>query len=220
MKTAVRFLGIIIVGLSLLTASCKKQDKEEDSETTSAAENFMASNFSNDMANISDEAAKTKNVSSFKTQENNSILSSCATLQFDTLNQTDADSIKVNFGATNCIGNDGRARRGSLLIIYNGKYKDSLTTITITPINYFVNNNGISGSKTIKNLGRNSRGNLVYQFNASIVITKANNGGTINWACNRQREWTNGQINGLVTLRETRATTWWRRWKIPGRCKR
>ncbi len=193
MKTVVKFLGLVIVVITILTTSCRKQDREEDSETTSAAENFMATNFTNDMANIADEAAKTKNVSSFKDAQQASILSSCTTLQFDTLNNADADSIKVNFGTTNCICNDGRARRGSLLIIYNGKYKDSLATITIKPIGYFVNNNGISGSKTIKNLGRNSHGNIVYQFNAAVVITKANNGGTINWACNRQREWTNGQ---------------------------
>lgn len=187
--------NILIFGLSLtlLITSCKKKQKEEDTETTSAAENSLASSIDNDMNNIADEAGRTKNISSFKTTESSSIMSSCATLKFDTLVNTNADSITVNYGSSNCVCNDGRSRRGSLLIVYTGKYKDSLTTITITPINYFVNDNKVSGQKTIKNLGHNSAGHLVYEINSNISIVKADNTGTIQWSGTRHREWLTGE---------------------------
>jgi len=188
----IRYNYILIATLILgLVSSCRKKEQEQDTDTDSATENFLATSLTNDMANISDEAAKSNSISSFKTQDINAVLSSCATLQFDTL--TTVKSVTVNFGATNCLGNDFRYRRGILIVAFNGKYKDSLTTITVTPINYFVNDNGVNGTKTIKNLGRNAAGNLVYQFNDNVTVTKAGNGGSFTWISNRQREWIAGQ---------------------------
>lgn len=199
---------VIIAGLALsIVSSCRKKEQEVDDEKDSVTENFLASNIANDLASISDEAAKSNNVTSFKTEETTALLSSCAILHFDTINHLNPDSVTVNFGTTNCLGNDGRTRRGSLLVIYNGKYKDSLTTITVIPQNYFVNDNGVSGIKTIKNLGRNASRNLVYQFNANITITKANNGGTFTWNSVRQREWIAGQTTLFNWLDDKYAIT-------------
>ncbi|MBL7910998.1 MAG: hypothetical protein JNJ41_08085 [Bacteroidia bacterium] len=187
---------ILILGLSLtLTfSSCqKKQIKEEDTDTQSAAESSLATSIDNDMNNIADEAGRNKSVSSFKTSEASAILSSCATLHFDTLISSNADSITVNFGNSNCLCNDGRYRRGKLLIVYTGKYRDSLTTITVTPLNYYVNDNKVSGSKTVKNLGHNAQGRLVYDISANFSILKADNSGTIQWVGTRQREWLAGE---------------------------
>ncbi|MDO8999061.1 MAG: hypothetical protein Q7W45_04800 [Bacteroidota bacterium] len=190
-----KFSSVLIFGLSLTLffTSCKKKEKEEDTETVSASESSLANSIDNDMNNIADEAGRTKNISSYKTSENNSIMSSCATLKFDTLVNTNADSITINFGNVNCVCLDGRLRKGSLLIIYNGKYKDSLTTITVRPINYYVNNNKVDGGKTIKNLGHNAAGHLVYEINATISILKADNSGTIQWSGLRYREWLAGE---------------------------
>ena len=187
--------NILILGLSLslLVSSCRKKEKEEDKDTDSASENALATSIDNDMNNIADEAGRNKSISSYRTSENYALLAPCASLTFDTLVGTNPDSITVNFGAINCLCNDGRYRRGSLLVVYNGKYKDSLTTITITPNNYFVNDNKVSGSKTIKNLGHNTQGHLVYDINANISIVRANNGGTIQWQATRKREWLSGE---------------------------
>ncbi len=187
---------ILILGLSLtiLFSSCqKKQKKEEDTDTQSASENSLATSIDNDMNNIADEAGRNKNVTSFKTSESSGILAQCATLTFDTLVSTNADSITVNFGNSNCLCADGRYRRGSLLIVYTGKYRDSLTTITVTPVNYFVNDNKVNGSKTVKNLGHNAQGHLVYDISANLSIVKADNSGTIQWTGTRQREWLTGE---------------------------
>ncbi|MBA2611270.1 MAG: hypothetical protein H0U95_04810 [Bacteroidetes bacterium] len=194
--------NILILGLSLglILSSCKKKEtREEDTDTQSASESSLATSIDNDMNNIADEAGRNKSVSSFKTTEVNAILSACSTLHFDTLVNTNADSITVNFGANNCLCGDGRYRRGSLLIVYTGKYRDSLTTITITPQNYYVNDNKVSGNKTVKNLGHNTQGHLVYDINANLSILKADNSGTVQWTGSRQREWVSGE-NTLLWL--------------------
>lgn len=192
-KNAVLAIAIVAFAGSSLFTSCKKKTKEEkDSDTSDAYDNSLASSTVNDMTNISDEAGRTFNVSSFKTEESAGLLSaSCATLTFDTL--ASAKTITVNFGATNCLGNDGRNRRGSLIINFTGKYRDSATVITVTPQNYFVNDNQVTGSKTITNNGHNAANHLVYTVNANITITKASNAGTITWNSVRQREWLQGE---------------------------
>jgi hypothetical protein len=194
MKT--KQLTIVLTVVAIISASifssCRKKEKEEiDNDTAGASDQSLASSSVNDLTSISDEAAKTYTISSFKTAETNAILSSCATITFDTL--AAAKTITVNFGATNCLGNYGRYRRGALKIAFTGKYRDSLTLITVTPQSYFVNDNQITGSKTIKNLGHNAANHLVYEINANISIIKASGGGTITWQSARQREWTAGE---------------------------
>ncbi len=183
---------VAIVGTSIFS-SCKKKDTDEqDKDTSSAYDQSLASTTVNDMTSISDEAGKTYSVSSFKTENTEGLLSvSCATITLDTL--AAAKTITVNFGTTNCICLDGRSRRGSLIISFTGRYRDSLTLITVSPQNYFVNDNQVTGYKTIKNKGHNAANHLVYEVNANIQIIKANGAGTISWQSTRQREWINGE---------------------------
>lgn len=196
MKTKKITLGIftLIIACAGSFSSCKKDKKqveEKDEDTSVAFDQSLASTTVNDMTSIADEAGVGRSVTSFRTSDNNAVLSSCATLTFDTL--AAAKTITVNFGTTNCQGNDGRDRRGVVIISFSGKYRDSLTVITVTPQNYFVNDNQVTGSKTITNLGHNAAHHLVYQINANVQIIKANNSGTIGWQSNRNREWTAGE---------------------------
>lgn len=194
MKTKSIFSTVLILSIASVSlfSSCRKKDVEEkDSDTSSATDQSLASSIVNDMTGIADEAGRTNNVSSFRTSNSTAILSSCATLTFDTM--AAAKTVTVNFGTSNCLGNDGRYRRGELVLHFTGRYRDSLTVITVTPQNYFVNDNQVTGSKTITNNGHNAANHLVYSINANIQILKANNGGTITWQSTRQREWTAGE---------------------------
>lgn len=187
--TGIILASFIITGLF---TSCRKKEKEEvDSDTSSAYDQSLASGIVNDMTSISDEAATTGTVSSFRTAENSAVLSTCAAITFDTL--APAKTVTVNFGSSNCLCNDGRYRRGSLILSFTGRYRDSLTVINVTPQNYFVNDNQVTGSKTITNKGHNAAHHLVYEVNANIQVIKANGGGTITWQSTRQREWVSGE---------------------------
>lgn len=196
MKTKQFTLGLALAALvsaSIFSSCRKKEIEEKDNDTISAKDQSFASSTVNDMTSISDEAGKgnSTTTSSFKTAESNAILSSCSVITYDTL--AAAKTITVNFGTSNCLCNDGRNRRGSLIINFTGRYRDSNTVITVTPQNYFVNDNQVTGSKTITNKGHNAANHLVYEINANITIIKASGAGTITWQSTRQREWITGE---------------------------
>jgi hypothetical protein len=112
---------------------------------------------------------------------------SCATITRDTISMP--RTIVIDFGSVNCMGYDGRMRRGIVNVSYTGAYRAAGTVITITPQNYYVNDNQIMGSRTITNLGPNNDGNYVYNVVVNGEIIKANNGGTVTWNAEKTRTW-------------------------------
>jgi hypothetical protein len=199
MKTKNLSLGLTIAAIVLTCAfsSCRKDKmsdpEEKDNDTSAAADQSLASSTENDITSIADEAGRTYSVSSFKIADIEGILStSCATVTVDS-SAAPSKTITVNFGTNNCLCNDGRYRRGALAFSFTGKYRDSLTVINVTPQNYFVNDNQVTGTKSITNKGHNAANHLVYQISANIQIIKANGAGTISWQANRQREWMTGE---------------------------
>ncbi len=210
MKTkSVLRIGFLILALTTVIVSCRKNDKEPDeadSDTTAVQDQSLASTIVDDISNITDEAGRSGSVSGYRMADIGELIAtSCATVTIDSI-AASSKTITVNFGTSNCLCNDFKFRRGSLIINFTGRYRDSSTVITIIPKNYFVNDNLISGTKTIKNLGDNSAGHLVYQVTANLLIFKANNGGTIIWQSNRQREWIAGE-NTLTYLDDKYSVT-------------
>lgn len=189
-----KFLTAIAVIVGFTLSSCKKDKKEEepDKDTTAASDNSYIENLSNDIDNIGDQAGNSQTGSSLTTYKlvnpQNSILSNCATITVFRADSLNADSILVDFGTSNCVGNDGKIRNGQLLYTYSGgkHYRDSGIVITCTPISYNVEGNQVSGNRTITNKGR-LNGNFNWEISANITVVKANNGGTVTWTCNRTK---------------------------------
>jgi hypothetical protein len=193
MKTS-RFIFSTLTVLavsSLMFTGCRRE--EEDTDTNAAADNAFAESCYSDVTNIADEAGRSGSLSNYRGGPTEGLLSTCATLTFDTLVSTDQDTITIDFGTSNCTCNDGRARRGKIKVYYTGQYRDSASTHTITFDNYFVNDNQVLGTKTVTNLGHNAAGHLVYDIDVNGSIILANNGGTITWTSQRQREWLSGE---------------------------
>jgi hypothetical protein len=188
---SILFKGFLIVAAcTLIVSGCKKAKPAEDSDTTASNENAFAQTSFNDIGNISDQAS-TGSTSSYKTGQNNGgLLSSCAVITSDTALRT----ITVDFGPTDCLCHDGRKRRGKIFISYTKPhYWDSLDVITIGFANYFVDEYGINGTKTISNLGR-INGQQTYNVKVTNgSITKPNNGGNFTWNSNITRKWIQGE---------------------------
>ncbi len=193
MKTNRFFLRslVLISASALVFAGCKKN--QEDNDTSTASDNAFAESSFNDVTNITDEAGRSGSLTNYRLGGDDGLLTSCATITFDSLNTSDQDTLLINFGSTDCTGNDGRQRRGEIIVSYSGHYRDSASVHTITFNNYFVNDNQILGTKTVTNLGHNSAGHLVYAIHVAGQIVLANNGGTVTWNSDRQREWTQGE---------------------------
>ena len=189
MKTRKLFLGItaLVVASGLIITSCKKKE-EKDSDTSAASDHNYAENVSNDITNIGDQAGdgSGNSLNTYKLEPASTFMLSCAqSVTRDTVNKI----ITVDFGANPTICLDGRTRSGKLQFAYTGgvHYRDSGIVITLTPINYTVDGNQITGTKTIRNLGR-INGNFKWNVQANMQIVKANGDGTISWSCNKTKE--------------------------------
>ena len=180
--------------VGILFTSCKKDKDDRDNDTSAAADNALAEGTYNDVNNISDQAASGTLTSYLATSDydNKSIRSACANVTNDTT--VTPHLLTIDFGATNCLCNDGRNRRGKINVSYSGQYKDSASTHTITFTSYYVNDNQVLGTKTVTNNGHNAAGNLSYAVVVNGQIIKASGGGTITWTSIRTREWIIGEL--------------------------
>ena len=176
-------------------SSCQKEDKKDNYR--SAKDNATAENMFDDVFSQVKDGVELAEDSVSGKKSSSQMLSSCATVTispFDAV--TFPKTIQVDFGSANCLGSDGRYRRGKINISTTGWYRDSGSVITVTPENYYVNENKIQGSKSITNQGRNDLGHWVYKIevlNASITTSE----GLISWESLRYREWTEGEASVL-----------------------
>ena len=197
-----KYSVISVLSLVVFISACKKETPkpEGDNDTSTSIENAMADAAYNDVANIADEAY-TGFVSSYKSGVPPVFLSNCASVTFDTTSTP--KSFTIDFGTTNCLCNDVNYRRGKIIVAYQGFYRDSGSTHTITFDNYYVNNNKIDGSKTVINRGRNTNGNLTFDIAVNGTITwDASYFGSIStstYTANRTREWSEGESTLLWT---------------------
>jgi hypothetical protein len=197
------FVLLLTVASTLSFVACKKNNTVANTDTESAENNALSESTFNDVTTLVDQSITTGDIivgQAGSTAANNAaeeaLGSSCATISLDTVSNRRA--VIIDFGTTNCLCKDGRYRRGKILTNYTGRYRDSGTVVSITFDNYFVNDNQITGTKTITNNGINAAGHLVYTVQVDGVIIKANNGGRVTWASTRQREWIAGANTPLV----------------------
>ena len=180
----------LMFGFLLLLNNCGRDNA--DTETNSAKDNALAEQTFTDVKSITDQAAE-GGLQTFIPNLNDGILGSCASITHDTT--VNPRKLTIDFGTTNCTCNDGKERRGKILVSYTGRYRSTGTVINITFDNYYVNDNQVSNSssKTITNNGRNSSNHLTYTIQVTGTIIKANNGGTISWTSTRSNEWIAGE---------------------------
>ena len=173
----------------LLFTSCRKKEVE-DNDTAGAADYSLAETYSNDISNIGTQASYA-NLSTYKTDPQNNIYSTCATLDFDTLNSGDPDTMTVDFGA-GCTGNDGRTRKGVLQFTHLAgmHYRDSGNVITVaTPGNtYHVDGNQvIINTWSITNNGHSAaNGYLNWSVSHNVTINRSN-GTTVSVSSNKTK---------------------------------
>jgi hypothetical protein len=191
-KTLFRYI-MVAATVGVLFTSCKREkDDVMDKDTGGASDNALAEGTYNDVQNMSDEASGGSLSSYFpmnSTTERN-MLSTCATVTNDTVSVP--HQLTIDFGASNCLCNDGRYRRGIINVSYTGHYRDSAETHTISFTDYYVNDNHVLGTKTVTNNGHNSAGNMTFSIVVNGHIIKAD-GGDVTWTSNRTREWIAGE---------------------------
>ena len=170
--------------LTVLLYACKEEDVINTPELTSTQacqDHLTAESIFNDVGRIVEEGFT-----------DNGQNKSCPNYNLMNANSSDIDTLTINFGDGECPPIYGKIRTGKIIITYTGKYRDSLSVITTTFDNYYVNYNLVQGERIATNKGRNSNGNMWFTIdinNASITTSN----GTINWESNKVREWANGE---------------------------
>jgi hypothetical protein len=107
--------------------------------------------------------------------------------------ETGLKTVTIDYGITNCIGNGNVLRRGKIIATFTGPYRQASTVITIGFDNYFVNDNQITGSKTITNLGNNAANQMQWNIIVNQLKITRPDGSFITWDANRTRTWVLGQ---------------------------
>jgi hypothetical protein len=196
-RNTLSLLGMLTLSLLIVFSACKKDGNntdETEEETGYAEEHARLEQTFDDAESLSDEAF-TNGGSQLKGGQY--LLSSCATVTKDTV--SNPHTLTIDFGTTNCLCNDGRYRRGQIIVTYTGKYRDSGYTHTISFNNYYVNDNKVTGTRTVTNKGLNSNGKPYFEIAINGAIILDSNKGTISKVCNRTRTWVAGS-NTLVRL--------------------
>ena len=173
--------SLIITMISASVFISCQEDQITESGTLSSEDYLFAENIFNDVGRIVEDAFI-----------NNGEAKSCPDYIVMNADSTNKDTIIVDFGngnPDNCLSY-GNERKGKIIIIYTGKYKDSLSVIHTTFDNYYVNNNRIQGERVLTNKGRNEDGN--FTFSIDIIDASIKRNGTINWESNQNIEYLEG----------------------------
>lgn len=204
MKNKKIYLGfaVTILACSITFSSCRKKEKSTestpDTEQSTATDNNLAEIISTDIEAVGSQVAESSTLTIYKTNGNGILaMSPCASVTSNTVTKT----YTVDFGTTGCVGFDGRTRTGKLFFNFSGStpataiyYRNPGFKMVVTSSNYVVDGNAVTiNSKTVTNTtpaGAPTGTNLTWAISANISIVKANNGGSITWACDRTKELT------------------------------
>ncbi|MFW5975000.1 MAG: hypothetical protein ACOCQ6_02220, partial [Bacteroidota bacterium] len=179
----------ILMAMFMALVSCDKSNDPSgpapDMETSKDL--ILAESLFAEIKDMSDDA-----VSSLEGQKSTMTpyLGPCAEITID--NQDTLFVLTVDFGDENCLGNDGRYRRGKIINTYSGAYWQEETVITHETEDYFVNDNEVIVSKTVTNQGADEDGYPTFTIEENGSIVLAETGDTITRTAFRERKWVEG----------------------------
>ncbi len=118
-------------------------------------------------------------------------------------------TVLIDFGASPCVGSDGRTRSGSIEIQYIGSEREENEVFNISFSDYFSNGYGVSGGIQYKTIGRDDSGNLNFAVTVNNGVVTQPNGQTATFEAQLNKAWVNGENSGnpLDDVFETTGTT-------------
>ena len=176
-----RILSLLLL-VTIAASACRraKDDSPLDVDYTSASDNARAEDIFSDMLAQVDKAVR-----------DNGLRDLCdPTVTFDTVSTP--RTITLDFGDVNCTAANGRQRRGQVQVTYTGRYRDQGTVITIVPVNYYVNNNLVTGTKTVTNLGLDANDNIHFAIAVNATLTAGDGSWVATHTAARTRTWIEG----------------------------
>jgi hypothetical protein len=186
----------------MVTFSCKKEKEEEElevnNETTTAQDNAISQNMFDDVKKVVEETANDEG----NTSKAGYFFGTCAAVTIVPAwidSTTWPKTMTIDFGPTNCTGNDGLNRRGKIIVTLTDRYRNAGSKLIVNPQNYFVNDHQIEGTKTLTNNGRNGSNNLTFTVQVTNGKITFPTGGYTTWNSTRTNEWIAGDTTSWFT---------------------
>ena len=170
----------LLLGLTTLIVSCNNDDEGDD---LNAVYNNAASQTTyNDVASIGDESVIDDDLSSFKMEDMEKISSPCATITKGDTNDM-PNVTTIDFGSTNCLCNDGKNRRGKIVMNHPppSLARDSGALFHHEFIDFYVNNNKVLGYINVTNFGLSPEGFNHFKWDIVGGLELADGAGTTAW---------------------------------------
>lgn len=189
-----RFLhGVALLGGLLAFSACDKHNDPQTPDVTASAEDQSVAEDENAAVGDLVEAASPADITvtsspAAEPTDLTRLTGSCFTRTFDAATRT----LTLDFGPVNCIGPNGVARRGKIIAVFNGPYRQTGSTVTVTLVDYYRNDNRHTGTRTITNLGGGSWSLNVQDASVTTPV------GTHTWASQRQYTRTAGAATRTV----------------------
>jgi hypothetical protein len=184
-----KYLAILTLTLAVLISGCRR-DRTDNSDNSTSSDNNNAENLYSDLYKIvHDVSSNTNGIRDYS-------IGCIDTVIVDTT--ANPRTVLVDFGTDDCVGDDGKVRKGQLLITYTGRYRTPGTVITVTPSNYTVNGFLLQGTKTITNMGNNTSGQPYFNISVTGTITAPNNAYSLSYTSTRVRTWTQGYDTATI----------------------
>lgn len=190
MKSIFSAKSLLVIGSFAVLIACKKTETKSDDPTTESTAIATSANDDNtadaafmDLKEVTDQTGLEQ--SNLKGIDSTKYPCAKITTSVDTILKT--ITATVDFGTENCLCKDGKYRKGKIQVKVTGNKNVVGSTVVYTTDNYFVNNNGVTGTKTVTIVGDKSFRIVV----ANGKVTKAD-GGIVTWNTDRTRTMTAG----------------------------
>jgi hypothetical protein len=184
-KSLLTVKTLLIMGSLALLTSCNRAEQTTDTSSI-ANDDDAAENAFYDMKIASDNAGT--EISHTKSLEKGYV-DSCVTIQNVNYNKdTKQGILTLDFGTTNCTCKDGKQRRGKIQVEYKGGKEVVGTSVVYTADQYFVNNYGVSGKKTVTYSAP-----LTWNIKVQDGIVTKPDGTKVSWESDRVRKMIAGQ---------------------------
>lgn len=172
--------SLFMAGLCTAFFACNRQTVTDDTSTITNDDN-AAENAFYDMK-VAGDAAGTQETSKLKSFEKG-LKDSCITVKvidFDSISKK--GKVELDFGSTNCPCKDGKLRRGKIEVEYKPSNTLIGSEVVYTANQYFVNDYGISGKKSVKIEAPYS-----WRIHVENGVVTRPDGKTITWSSDRVR---------------------------------
>lgn len=188
-KKHTKTMLLVLVTFTLVITSCNKSEVIPQQDLVSSIiednnysieDETYATDVFEETIDIGDEAVEyfEANSSMLKNGSKHRFnrLNECATVTREVIDSI--FTVTIDFGENNCLGNDGRERRGKIIMTHYGNYWSDTCQIRHSYENYYVDDNQIIGERNVLRY-RNQDSTIVSNIVAEESIIFADTSGTM-----------------------------------------